>query len=261
MGSSIPSSVFALEVLEISPSVTTPPGKRLLLSVKAEGTDLSYRWHIGTDEFAGAGAQFTTPWITSADHQKEFWVEVTDGLGNKAVSGHRRIYVVEPTSKVIALTGTLKKKNGQSDFATDLRVSLYAAKEGGAALYVEEFLAENAQGVNVEAGKFVVRLGEGQSNGPLVPVVKNNASLYVEFTVLSDALEETLSPRLALTAAPYAMAESGQVSLKGEDDPCAVVDATTNETRCLDASIGTYYVNTTSSKTWQKVYSGWIQID
>jgi hypothetical protein len=75
---------------------------------------------------------------------------------------------------------------------------------GGDTLYSEEFLTTNAQGVVVDNGWFVVRLGTGVSSSDLLGVISTNANVWAEITVLG-IQPDVLLPRTPMTASPYSL--------------------------------------------------------
>ncbi|MDB5050558.1 MAG: hypothetical protein JWO30_3629 [Fibrobacteres bacterium] len=168
---------------------------------------------------------------------------------------------IVPANKKLAISGELSDASGNrigfpNPEIVDVSIRLWTALTGGTAAYSESFLAANSQGVTVDDGFFVARLGEGTTTGNLQQAISGNPQLWVEITV-EGAAPDVLSPRTPLTASAYALGGvptlvplAGGV-MHGEGDPNAIK---------AGASIGSYYVNDSDNSTWLKISSGWSQI-
>jgi hypothetical protein len=129
-----------------------------------------------------------------------------------------------------------------------LEVRLHARDQGEAEVYRERFAIDAGQGVQVSKGRFSVRLGEGVANGDLAEVVRKNPDLWAEFRVQrNEGIEETLSPRLPLTASPYALS-GAPARLEGNGVPGS-----------LSAPPGTLYLDRVAGKQYVRGAVGWIE--
>ena len=82
---------LTVNVPPVAPSITQQPanqtvtvGHTATFTVVATGTaPLSYQWQKGTTAIAGANAaSYTTPPTTSGDSGSQFWVVVSNSVGN-----------------------------------------------------------------------------------------------------------------------------------------------------------------------------------
>ena len=167
---------------------------------------------------------------------------------------------VLPNNRQISIAGELLDENGNpvgspTPATVEMTVRLCNQAVGGDTLYSEEFLVANTQGVNVDNGRFVVRLGTGVASGDLSGVIAANENLFAEITVLG-AQPDVLLPRTPVTASPYALsipsAAALEKTLHGSGSPVE---------RTIVAPIGSYYVNDTDGTTWIRINNGWRMMD
>ena len=168
---------------------------------------------------------------------------------------------VVATNKKLAITGELADASGNkigfpNPEIVDVSISLWTSLLGGTSVYSESFLAANGQGVSVEDGFFVARLGEGVTLANLQQVIAANPQLWVEITVESPN-RDVLEPRTPLTASAYALGgvptltpSSGNI-LRGTGEPNSIK---------VNAMIGSYYVNDADHSTWVKISNGWSRL-
>jgi uncharacterized protein involved in tellurium resistance len=114
-----------------------------------------------------------------------------------------------PNNRQIAISGELFDDSGNpvgspNPATVEMAVRLCNHATGGDTLYSEEFLIQNYQGVVVDNGRFVVRLGTGVTSNDLLNVISTNDNLWAEITVLG-AQQDVLLPRTPLTASPYSL--------------------------------------------------------
>ncbi len=114
-----------------------------------------------------------------------------------------------PNNRQISITGTLYDAQGNpvgspQPVNVEMQVRLFTQATDGTPLYTENFLNQNNQGVQVNNGTFVVRLGTGVTNDTLINVIAANNNLWTEITVLEEE-PDVLQPRTPLTAAPYSL--------------------------------------------------------
>lgn len=108
-----------------------------------------------------------------------------------------------PNSSKLSISAKIFDMNGNPVGATsadtvDMIVRLYNHETAGVLKYTETFLSSADQGVVVEKGNFVTRLGEGTTNDNLALTLSENPHLWVEITVDGEALR-----RIPLTGAAY----------------------------------------------------------
>jgi hypothetical protein len=200
----------------------------------------------GTAQIANPAAATTTVTLTA---------------GNAAI---RADFAVDlpglPNNRQISISGELFDENGDpvgspTPATVEMAVRLCNQAVGGDTLYYEEFLITNAQGVVVDNGRFVVRLGTGVASSDLMSVISSNENLFAEITVLG-AQPDVLLPRTPVTASPYALslpaAAAQEKTLHGSGSPIE---------QSIVAPIGSYYVNDTDGTTWIRINNGWRMMD
>jgi hypothetical protein len=79
--------------------------------------------------------------------------------------------------------------------------------------------------------------------------LKKHPNLYAEFGIGGLEFQERIQPRLALTSIPYSF-NTGKI-LSGEGKP---------NNRVNIAPIGSWYVDSLTNKTYQKIDGAWKEI-
>ncbi len=166
-----------------------------------------------------------------------------------------------PFNRMISIAGVLEDEHGDVIGMTepdtiDMSIRLVTEADSGDTLYTETFYYMDGQGVIVDEGNFVVRLGQGNSVDDIRSVISQQDKLFVEITI-EGATPDVLHPRLPLTASPYALSVTGTTSdqqnvIHGMGDPV---------TNNVPGAIGMLYVNDEDNTTWMRLQSGWHLMD
>lgn len=196
------SGIYSLTVSNDGHGSTTPSGSvtvnsgsaTAITATAASGYHFS-NWTVisGTATITNASSASTTVTLTS---------------GNAAIRANfSQDLPVLPNNRQIAISGSLYDSVGKpvgspTPQTVEMTVRLYSLPTGGEALYSEDFLVQNGQGVPVDSGSFVVRLGTGVANSSLLEMITAHENLWAEITVLG-AQPDVLLPRTPLTASPY----------------------------------------------------------
>jgi hypothetical protein len=149
----------------------------------------------GTAQIANPASSSTTVTLTS---------------GNAAIMANfSQDLPILPNNRQISISGSLYDGNGNpigspTPRTVEMTVRLCSQATGGDTLYTEDFLVQNAQGIVVDNGSFVVRLGTGVAGSDLLSVISANENLWAEITVLGDQ-PDVLLPRTPVTASPYSL--------------------------------------------------------
>ncbi len=204
---SLVSSVAALEFLSVPVAQAVHKGEQAEFEVSVSGKPpFVYSWYLnGVLQEGEHQATFTTAPLALTDDKAEVVCFVEDASLQTITTKPVELRVLPVSSKVMALDGQLNLANGAGDFDVDLKVLLYTSLSGGQPVYTETFTDNNHGKVQVRNGRFQVKLGLDDGGTELQQVVKQNASLYVEFQAGINLAYETLSPRLPLTAFPFAL--------------------------------------------------------
>lgn len=150
-------------------------------------------------------------------------------------AGMVRVDAAAQPPRIIMYQGRLLNSNGVpvSDATASVSFSLYTAASGGTCLWsnsASDCATAVARTVTLTSGLFSEALGDGAAAVPysIIPstVFSNNGGVYLEVVVNG----ETLTPRKAMLAAPYAMNAD---SLDGFDS--TMVGATTSMIPITDA--------------------------
>lgn len=108
-----------------------------------------------------------------------------------------------PNSSKLSISAKIHDMNGnpigssQAD-TIDMVIKLFSHETAGVLKYTESFLSSANQGIVVENGNFVARLGEGTTNDNLAQILSENIHLWVEISLGGEALK-----RIPLTGAAY----------------------------------------------------------
>jgi hypothetical protein len=246
------SSCFAqnFRILNQSKSHSLREGQRSLLTVLTSLEEgITYQWYIGSDPIDGATSKsYQTDILKKSNQDKySYTVVVTNGT-QQIVSDEIKIFIKSPTSEVITLSGVLKDNanNIIPGNDIDLEISIFDVMTGGTSLYNEEFSKNTGNSVVLNHGEFVLKIGEGVSNTNLLNVVRDNSNLYIEFKLIRNKDPEVLSPRIPLTAVPFAIKQSANV-LYGVGTP---IDE--------KGAVGNHYVDESTGKTWVKTHAEWV---
>lgn len=160
-------------------------------------------------------------------------------------------------SHCIAVCGYLTDPDGKpigdgSPQTVDAAVHLFSSASGPDTVYEETFLQANSEGVSVDKGIFIARLGTGVSLTDVQSVVRTFTNLYAEITITTPGQgSQTLLPRMQLNAAAYTVAAAAPKPVHGSGDPVS---------NNISASFGTFYVNDSDNSTWMKTQNGWGKI-
>jgi hypothetical protein len=225
---------------------------RFEVTAAGEGT-LAYQWYRNTTALTGATQPLLSlPGVQTLDEGATFHCVVTGAQGS-VVSRHARLRVRKPTGETLALEGELADADGLalgrlSPEEITLEVRLHSSAQGDAEVYRERFAVAAGRGVRVSKGRFSVRLGEGVASGDLAETVRKHPDLWAEFRVQRfDSDEETLAPRLPLTASPYALS-GAPARLEGDGLPGT-----------LSAPPGTLYLDRAAGKQYVRGAAGWVE--
>jgi hypothetical protein len=186
---------------------------------------------------------------------------VTLTAGNAAIrADFAQDLPVQPNNRQLSISGELFDENGDPVGSTnpqtvEMAVRLCNQATGGDTVYSEEFLVTNGQGIVVDNGRFVARLGTGLASTDLLGVVSANENLFAEITVLG-AQPDVLLPRTPVTASPYGLSQPAAVTqektLHGQGSPIE---------QSIVAPIGSYYINDSDGATWIRINNGWRMMD
>lgn len=121
----------------------------------------------------------------------------------------RAVFIVDnstiPNSRKIAISSSLFDHNNNpvgrdSSITIDLFVRIYDSEVDGNLLYTERFNVADGNGIVVDDGYLVTRLGEGVTSDVLIDVINANQDLWVEIGTGSNVFT-----RIPLTAAAYSL--------------------------------------------------------
>ena len=138
----------------------------------------------------------------------------------------------------------------------DILIRLYPQVSGGTLVHEERYRAAEGRAITVSNGRFSFRLGDGIATTSLASAIARNSNLYLEMTV-ETPFRDVLTPRVALTAVPYA-----HVNVQPVITALPVIhgNGSPNTNRTI-AAIGTLYIDDTSGRTWQMFNAAWTQQD
>lgn len=265
---STPSNEAVLTV-RVAPAISTQPapqtvpvGQSATFNVTASGTaPLTYAWRRNGTAIPGAvSASYTTPAATLGDQGALFSVMVSNAAGSATSSSAILTVLNNATNnRKLAISGELVDAAGNpvgypTPVTVDAVVVLFNAATGGTALFTEEFHAAANQGILVQNGLFVARLGEGTTAQNLQSVLSANANLFTEITI-HDGTPDVLAPRTPITASAYSMVATpaaATAGLQGDGNP---------NTLGVEAAVGATWVDTRDNSTWFRLQSGWKAMD
>jgi len=214
----------------------------------------SLRWFRGGSKILGkASANLTLPAVTLADDGARISCVLYNKDGGK-FSREAKLKVLKPTRELVTVTGELSDRAGNLIGANgaesqDMVVEVFSQLEGGDTLYSEAFQATDGKSVQVKQGKFVLLLGSGRIlKGNLATVSRERQALYIQFSLGSPNTRESLEPRMAVTAMPYALAGDA-ATLKGNGTPTALG---------LTAPVGAWYLDNLTGKVWYRTFRTWV---
>jgi len=246
----------------VTPHIITQPkstavskGETARFAVEAGGSKpLGYQWYADSGRLVGETLDTLALPDRRIEHSgREYYCVVSNTAGAVQSLGVR-LTVRPPTSQMLVVTGELLRSGGtpgaQIDSqVVDMVVRLYPEPTGGTPVYTEHFRAENNRGVVVTRGTFGIHLGTGVTSDDLGRAVRENPALYVSFTVAEPGeTGAVLEPRTPLTASPYALS-AGSPTIRGALNP---------EEAGIDATIGTWFIDTRSGETWVKTFNSWV---
>jgi len=192
-------------VSRFSAPASSRSGERARFEVEASGKgDLLYTWYFDGVQQNETSAIWETQSLTLADNGKEvlcFVSQVGSALESVPLVAHLKVYA--PSSRTLLLQGVLTDRVGSKNIEVDMRVLLYNTPVGGESIYQESFLATDGNSVQVNEGQFAVRLGSTDVDLPTI--LQNTNDVYAEFQIGVGGSFETLTPRLAVTAHPFAL--------------------------------------------------------
>ncbi|MBN1603672.1 MAG: InlB B-repeat-containing protein [Chitinispirillaceae bacterium] len=116
-------------------------------------------------------------------------------LNNQTVPNNRKIAI---SAEAFDDAGTPLGNAGPD--TVDVIVRLFNSDTAGVLLYTERFEAASGNGIVVDKGYLVTRMGEGITSDDLTAIVLENDNLWVELTIASQVL-----PRIPMTASAYSM--------------------------------------------------------
>jgi len=246
---------LACSITKQPQSDTVEAGYSFIVSAGVQCDNSSFQWFKNGTPIAGINNnELVTDPVTLDDNGSVFHCIVSNGTV-KDTSDTAILTVIPPRdgNRVVAISGNLHDGTedvvGKNSRTTrDFTVKLYTRLRGSKEVYTEKFGGQRA--VVVDSGRFTVQLGRGNADGNLQHIVAAHKTLYAELYAGKYGHEELLGPRLALSAAPYAMS-SGVEVIRGEGDP----DNSDN------APIGAMYVNIKNNNTWRRTLKGWVKLD
>jgi hypothetical protein len=270
MGNYVTSNIAVLSVIEadMGVKIIKQPesqliyaGKSISINIEAiSDSPIQYQWVKGIAQVPIPNETGSSIVISSVPIEEDgsvYAVLVSDANGNKVISQSFYLRVLDPnkpTSELITLKGELLNRDGlplaqNSIMQKDMVVRLFDSAKGGKAVYTEWFLNQYKQPVDIYKGRFTLQLGMGFSVQNLRGVLKKHPNLYAEFGIGGLEFQERIQPRLALTSIPYSF-NTGKI-LSGEGKP---------NNRVNIAPIGSWYVDSLTNKTYQKIDGAWKEI-
>jgi hypothetical protein len=232
-------------------------GDTAVFNFQVTGTQpFTYQWYCNNSAISGAvDSILRIRTVLLNDNGKRYYCQITNSESS-VLTNTALLTVKRPSSHTIIITGDLltssyTKVGLETETKMNFIVRLYPSVTSDSILYTESFLDTNNQAIVVKNGKFAIQLGSGQTNGDLMDVVRNNANIFVSFTISRPGgNEETLNRRVPLTSSPYALSSLPQL-LKGNVNP---------DSAGIEAPIGTHYIRTTTNATYIKTYLKWVEL-
>lgn len=227
---------------------TVSLGGEAAFTVVATGADdLSYQWYRGSKLLPGAtSSRYVIRGISARDSLEPVWVRVRSSNGKFIDSRRARVVIVpeKPSSLVLSLSGEFQDPATQTppDTTVDLIARLFTLPEGGVLLWSEEHLD-----VPIRSGHWNLEVGRGKEGKRLSELATAHSALYLEIG-LAGSISVLFSPRIPLTAVPYAHSAGARV-LIGQGNPVQT------------ALVGTLYLNQSDRRMWRRETTGWRRLD
>jgi hypothetical protein len=238
-------------------SLTLVTGDTAIFEVTSAGSPpYQYQWYKNDTIIPGETGQILKVGPLSLNNNGEKYHCVVSNISSSIESNKALLTVRRPSSHTLIITGDLfTSKNVKvginEDVNFDFVVNLYRSATDTVPLYTESFLDSNNQSIKVKNGKFAIQLGAGRTNDDLMAVVRENANIFVSFTISPPGCSpETLNRRVPLTASPYALSSLPSI-IKGNVNP---------DSAAIVAPIGTHYVRTSTNATYIKTFNGWSEL-
>jgi hypothetical protein len=238
-------------------SITLVTGDTAIFEVTSAGTPpFLYQWYKNDSIIPGETGQTLKVGPLSLNNNGEIYFCVVSNILSSIESNKALLSVRRPSSHTLIITGDLfTSKNVKvginEDVNIDFVVNLYRSATDSVPLYTESFLDSNNQAIKVKNGKFAIQLGAGRTKDDLMAVVRENANIFVSFTISPPGCSpETLNRRVPLTASPYALSSLPSI-IKGNVNP---------DSAAIVAPIGTHYVRTSTNATYIKTFNGWAEL-
>lgn len=216
---------------------------------------LSYQWLKDGSPISGATLPtYMTGGSSLEDSGSVFRCVITNSAGSDTSNPAILHVVPRPTpktSELISVAGELNLSDGTpvgegTPVKKDVTIKLYPAVTGGSSVHTETFLAVNGKAASIKDGRFVVRLGMGNSTTEAHDILPSYPDMFAEFAVGdSGTTLETLSPRIPVTSPAYT---GSIVVLRGIGAPLN------------PAQIGTMYEDVADNSVWLRMAQNWIRI-
>lgn len=238
-------------------SVTLTTGDTAVFEVTPAGTPpFQYQWYKNNSIIPGETGQILRIGPLVVNNNGEIYYCIVSNILSSIESSKALLTVRRPSSHTLIITGDLYTSKNikvgiDEDINIDFVVNLYPSATDSVLLYTESFLDSNNQSIKVRNGKFAIQLGSGKTSGDLMSVVRENANIFVSFTISTPGCSpETLNRRVPLTASPYALSSLPPI-LKGNVNP---------DSAAIVAPMGTHYIRTSTNATYIKTYNGWAEL-
>lgn len=238
-------------------SITLTIGDTALFEIVMGGTPpFQYQWYRNTAAIPGENKPVLKVGPLTLNNSGEQYYCHVSNLDSERESNKALLTVKRPSSHTLIITGDLlTSKNIKvgllEEAKMDFVIKLYQSATSDSVIYTETFLDSNNQAIKVKDGKFAIQLGAGETKDDLMSVVRENANIFVTFTISPPGCSpETLNRRVPLTASPYALSSLPPI-LKGIVHP---------DTAEIEAPIGTHFVRTSTNATYIKTHNGWAEL-
>lgn len=238
-------------------SSTLTPGDTAIFEVIMNGTPpFHYQWYRGTTVISGANESILRVGPITLNNNGEIYYCLITNSVSSIESNKALLTVRRPSSHTIIITGDLLTSRNirvgtQDEAKIDFIVRLYPSATSDSIIYTETFLDSNNQAIKVKDGKFAIQLGAGNTSDDLMSVVRENANIFVSFTIAPpECTPETLNRRVPLTASPYALSSLPPL-LKGIVNP---------DSAAIEAPIGTHFLRTSTNQTYLRTHNGWTEL-
>jgi hypothetical protein len=237
-------------------SVQVHAGDTATFTVYAQGAD-SVRWYVNGSEVSrgAASANLVLPAVQLSQDGSKISCVLTNA--SQMIScDQASLSVLKPSREMLTFTGELSDRfgnplGGVSGQSVDMVIEVFRTVQGGTPDFSEVFLTAEGRGVPVQNGKFVARLGTGRIlTGNISTLAQQQNTLYGQFSIGTPDTREILTPRVPLTAAPFALSSAaGQIKAAGSPIVLGV-----------EAPIGTRYIDTNTGNVWLRSFRAWVQL-